>query len=170
MFNVRDTEQKWPWIGWRQIWETLVFTHLCISSLGRNMIFYHFFNGQDPYRETSEIFWTRVAGKTDSEFLLCSQSLGCRRLSIRHHLAIFGPSKSSWFWLDPGSFLWEFWSNKLSQNEPDFQPLPVVFQLATHPCVRHGLQLHAAVCDGCAGLGVEDGPWPQLLPFDPRQH
>lgn len=65
---------------------------------GRTLI-----SAEDPYRETSEIFWTRVAGKTDSEFLLCSQ---------------------------------------------------------------HGLQLHAAVCDGCAGLGVEDGPWPQLLPFD----
>ena len=50
-----------------------------------------FCNGQDPYRETSEIFWTRVAGKTDSEFLLCSQSLG---RWIRSVLDI-GPSKSS---------------------------------------------------------------------------
>ncbi|CAL1160468.1 unnamed protein product, partial [Cladocopium goreaui] len=58
--------------------------------------------------------------------------------------------------------VWVFWVLAL---------VPINFSAKTTKDVTkmHGLQLHAAVCDGCAGLGVEDGPWPQavlLLPQD----
>eukprot|EP00435_Cladocopium_sp_Y103_P023191 s1033_g5.t1 len=65
---------------------------------GRTLI-----SAEDPYRETSEIFWTRVAGKTDSEFLLASQSLG-RGACARDRLVPNESEKAAAILWYPGSF------------------------------------------------------------------